>query len=79
MYGSCLENLLSVEAVDVAVMDVNFAMRSRTVRFWTTSSRVGQMHRACEEHVAALLLAQQVSPAEQQGECHGQHFQSEET
>ncbi len=44
---ACLENLLSVDAVDVAVMDVNLAMRSRTVRFWTTSSRVGQMQSAC--------------------------------
>ena len=45
-----LENLLSVAAVDVALMDVNLAMRSSTLRFWTTSSRVGQMHSACAQH-----------------------------
>ena len=42
-----LENLPSVAAVDVALIDVNFAMRSRTLRFWTTNSRVGHIHSAC--------------------------------
>ena len=34
-------------AVDVAEMDVNLASRCSTIRFWTTSSRVGQTHSAC--------------------------------
>ncbi len=56
---SHLENLLSVAAVDVALMDVNLAMRSKTLRFWTTSSRVGQMHSACVHlHVIARFREQ---------------------
>mmetsp|Transcript_16137 Transcript_16137/g.47957 ORF Transcript_16137/g.47957 Transcript_16137/m.47957 type:complete len:204 (+) Transcript_16137:800-1411(+) len=34
-------------AVDVARIPVNFPMRLSTLRFWTTSSRVGHMHSAC--------------------------------
>ena len=39
------------DAVEVEVMDVYLPMRSRTCRFWTTNSRVGQMHSACAEWV----------------------------
>lgn len=34
-------------AVDTEVMDVYFAIRRSTCKFWMTNSLVGQMHSAC--------------------------------
>lgn len=46
-FRPCLDPSALPVAVDIAVMDVYFAIRDSTWRFWITSSRVGQMHSAC--------------------------------